>query len=156
MGDQPFRLAQYSLAVRESTLKRLRLVTEGFQNWGITPESLSVAEIALHLSESDRWLFAKLNNPSLESIKAIANPAKTISFGELGKLLAELDVLGTDRGNFIRSLSEEALNRRVSDSRFDGDVTVWWVIVRGNLDHECHHRGQLSAYLRAIDACRCV
>ena len=29
------------------------------------------------------------------------------------------------------------------------EVSVWWIIVRGNLDHEIHHRGQLS-YLRAI------
>ena len=30
------------------------------------------------------------------------------------------------------------------------EVSVWWIIVRGNLDHEIHHRGQLSSYLRAI------
>ena len=32
------------------------------------------------------------------------------------------------------------------------EVSVWWIIVRGNLDldHEIHHRGQLSSYPRAI------
>jgi uncharacterized damage-inducible protein DinB len=35
------------------------------------------------------------------------------------------------------------------DSRF-GEVTVWWVIVRGNLDHEIHHRGFIGAYLKML------
>ena len=28
---------------------------------------------------------------------------------------------------------------------------MWWIIVRGNLDHETHHRGQIAAYLRMLD-----
>ena len=37
------------------------------------------------------------------------------------------------------------------DDRFGGDVSLWWVVVRGNLDHEAHHRGQLATLLRIIE-----
>ena len=43
------RLAEFSRAVRESTLKRLRLVPDGFENWRISPQAMSFADVAKHL-----------------------------------------------------------------------------------------------------------
>jgi len=40
-------------------------------------------------------------------------------------------------------------DREVFDERF-GETTLWWIVVRGNLDHEIHHRGQIAAYLRDV------
>jgi uncharacterized damage-inducible protein DinB len=37
------------------------------------------------------------------------------------------------------------------DDRFGGEVTLWWTIVRGNLEHEAHHRGQIAVYLRIVN-----
>lgn len=38
----------------------------------------------------------------------------------------------------------------IFDKRFGKKVTIWWIIIRGNLDHEIHHRGQLSVYLKLL------
>jgi uncharacterized damage-inducible protein DinB len=43
----------------------------------------------------------------------------------------------------------------VFDDRFGCQVSVWWVIVRGNLEHEAQHRGQVASYLRILGSpCR--
>jgi uncharacterized damage-inducible protein DinB len=56
---------------------------------------------------------------------------------------------GEQRARLLLTLTDSFLDSPMSDDRF-GEVTVWWVIVRGNLDHEAHHRGQLALYLRII------
>ena len=38
----------------------------------------------------------------------------------------------------------------IYDDRYNDMVSIEWVILRGNLDHEIHHRGQIAAYLRVL------
>jgi uncharacterized damage-inducible protein DinB len=47
-------------------------------------------------------------------------------------------------------LAEFAAAVRDSTIKRLKEVTIWWIIVRGNLDHETHHRGQLSVYLKPL------
>jgi len=46
--SESLRFAQLSVAVRESTLKRLLQVPDGFEGWRPTEASLSFADIAQH------------------------------------------------------------------------------------------------------------
>jgi hypothetical protein len=52
-------LIDFCKTVRDSTLKRLKVVPEGYENWRISKKSLSFAEIAKHLIESDDWTIKK-------------------------------------------------------------------------------------------------
>ena len=61
-------LTDFCKAVRNSTLKRLRVVPEGYENWRISKNALSFAEIAKHLIEIDEWTINKINDPAIESI----------------------------------------------------------------------------------------
>jgi len=36
------------------------------------------------------------------------------------------------------------------DDRFCNLVRIEWIIFRGNIDHEIHHRGQVAAYLPVL------
>ena len=65
-------------------------------------------------------------------------------------LINRLQQSGKNRCSFIRKLDESKLLSTIFDKRFGKEVTIWWIIVRGNLDHETHHRGQLSAYLKLL------
>jgi len=141
-------LAAWSRAVRESSLKRLRLVPEGRENWRATPESMSFADLAKHLIDADEWLFRKLEDRALEPMVGHAGIAGEVSRAGYLDLLARLEATGRQRSDLIAGLSPAQLAEPIFDRRFGGEVTVWWVIVRGNLDHEIHHRGQLAAYLR--------
>lgn len=145
------RLAELSTAVRESTLKRLRLVPEGCENWRISPETMSFADAAQHLIDADRWLFKMLELKKMKPMVGKPGLAHVSSRGQYLSLLEELTQIGARRSEMLEKMTEADLSERFFDERFGGEVTVWWIIVRGNLDHEIHHRGQIAAYLRAID-----
>jgi len=150
MSSEGERLAVFSRAVRESTLKRLRQVPRGFEKRRISAESMSLADIAHHLVESDRWLFRKLKQPTLSSMVAAAGEAGNLNGQGFRQLLIELEKTGERRARLLEEMSPSDLAAIIPDDRFGGEVSVWWVIVRGNLDHEIHHRGQIAASLRVL------
>ena len=69
---------------------------------------------------------------------------------EFERLLLALEESGRRRRHRIEDLSDGDLDTVVPDDRFGGEVSVWWLIVRGNLDHEIHHRGQIATWLRLL------
>jgi hypothetical protein len=148
--SEALRLSECARGVRESTLKRLLLVPVGRENWHPTEQALSFADIAQHLVEADDWLFGKLENPQLAGMKAVSGMARVAGHGEFLAILDRLRVLGEKRREVISRLSNAALDTLVFDDRFGGEVSVWWVIVRGNFEHEAQHRGQVASYLRFI------
>ncbi len=145
------RLAAFAHAVRESTLKRLRRVPPGRENWRIAPGAMSFADLAQHLVDTDEWLFKKTEGKTLEPIVGYTG---AIEIADRAAYLALLDALartGERRCALLESLTEKQLAEKIFDARFGGEVSLWWIMVRGNLDHEIHHRGQMAAYLRALD-----
>ncbi len=145
------RLAEFSQAVRESTLKRLRLVPERFENWRISSETMSFADMAKHLIDADNWLFEKLKIKNLKAMTGQPNLVEITDRNQYDDLLGELEQTGERRKSMLDKITEEELSEMIHDDRFGGEASVWWIIMRGCLDHEIHHRGQISAYLRAID-----
>lgn len=144
----PSELAELASAVRTSTLKRLRRVPMGLENWRVDRDAMSFADVAQHLIDADAWLFEKLRNPSLAAMVGRPYSFEAQSRDEYEALLKRLQDSGESRSAMLLAYSDDELSRRIPDSRFEGLVSVWWVVVRGNLDHEIHHRGQIIAYLR--------
>ncbi len=145
------KLALFSRAVRESTLKRLRLVPQEYENWRISSKAMSFADTAQHLIDADNWLFEKLKIKNLKAMTGQPNLVKISGRNQYDDLLVELEQTGDRRSGMIDKITDEGLSEIISDDRFGGEVSAWWIIMRGCLDHEIHHRGQISAYLRAID-----
>jgi uncharacterized damage-inducible protein DinB len=110
---------------------------------------MSFADIAHHLAEADSWLLRKLVDPTLSKMTAKAGEAAAVTPEEFQELVTKLKQSGERRATILSTLTDSVLDSPIFDDRF-GDVTVWWIIVRGNLDHEAHHRGQLAVYLRLI------
>ncbi|HUM00982.1 MAG TPA: DinB family protein [Thermoanaerobaculia bacterium] len=149
MNPESQRLAEWSKAVRGSSLKRLSLVRPGLENWRLTAGSMSFADVAFHLIEADLWLFRKLADPGLSPMVGRAGTTNISARDQFTALCDRLEALGQERAALLGSLSPAQLDATVLDQRFGGVVTCWWVVVRGNLDHEVHHRGQVVAWLRA-------
>ena len=145
------RLALFSGAVRESTLKRLRLVPEEHENWRISSKAMSFADLAQHLIDADSWLFEKLRIKNLKPMAGRAHLVEIRDRNQYDVLLGELEQTGDHRNSMLDKITDEELSEMIHDDRFGGEVSAWWIIMRGCLDHEIHHRGQISAYLRAID-----
>ncbi len=150
MISESEKLAEFAAAVRDSTIKRLKQVPAGKENWRITPEAMSIAEIAYHLIEADEWLIKKIENEDLESMQGKTGTIMIDDNLEFLDLINRLQKSGEKRCSFIKELNKSKLQSTIFDKRFGKEVTIWWIIVRGNLDHETHHRGQLSAYLKPL------
>ena len=148
MNERALELAEWSRAVRESSLKRLRAVPAGSENWRPVANAMSFGDLAHHIVDADEWLFRKLEARALAPIVGHAGAVTITAREQYLDLLREIEQLGTRRSQLIARLTDEQLRERVEDRRFGGEVTVWWILVRGNIDHEIHHRGQISAYLR--------
>ena len=110
---------------------------------------MSFADVAFHLIEADLWLFRKLADPGLSPMVGRAGTTNISARDQFTALCDRLEALGQERAALLGSLSPAQLDATVLDQRFGGVVTCWWVVVRGNLDHEVHHRGQVVAWLRA-------
>jgi uncharacterized damage-inducible protein DinB len=149
LNPESQRLAEWSRAVRGSSLKRLSLVRPGFENWRLTAGSMSFADVAFHLIEASQWLFRKLTEPALSPMVGRAGTTDISTREQFTTLCDNLEASGQRRAAVLESLSPGQLDATVFDQRFGGVVTFWWVVVRGNLDHEVHHRGQIAAWLRA-------
>jgi len=150
MISESEKLAEFADSVRDSTVKRLKQVPAGKENWRITPDAMSIAEIVFHLIEADEWLNKKIENRDIEPMQGKTGTIKIHNNIEFRELINRLQKSGKRRCSFINKLGESKLQSTIFDKRFGKEVTIWWIIVRGNLDHEIHHRGQLSAYLKSI------
>jgi uncharacterized damage-inducible protein DinB len=144
-------LIELSDAIRNSTIKRLKLVPLGKENWRISPGAMSFADSALHLIDSDNWMIKKINQKILAPIDGIAGSVQISNEDEYKKLIGDLILSGVRRTDFIRTLNQKKFEELIYDERFGKEVSVWWIIVRGNLDHEIHHRGAIAAALRVLN-----
>ena len=69
---------------------------------------------------------------------------------EFSSLILELGECLDRKIKFINSLNKEKMESKIYDDRFSDEVSIEWIILRGNLDHEIHHRGQIAVYLRML------
>jgi uncharacterized damage-inducible protein DinB len=143
-------LIDFCKAVRDSTLKRLKAVPQGFENWSISKNAFSFAEIAKHLIESEDWTIKKINEPAIKSILPEKGSIENCSKEQFKSLTHELELSLERKIKFINSLNREKMESKIYDDRFNDEVSIEWIILRGNLDHETHHRGQIAAYLRVL------
>ena len=111
---------------------------------------MSFADTAHHLVQADKWLFQKLQDPSLKPMVGQTGIVHIGQREEYLSLLRELKDIGRRRSDLLRQMTEEQLAEMIFDARFGNEVSVWWIVVRGNLDHEIHHRGQLAAWLTLL------
>ena len=146
------KLAKFSEAVRESSLKRLITVPDGYENWRPAPEAMSFADIAQHLIDADNWTFKMLEVKNLKPMKGRPSLVEVIDRTQYLSILDELRQTGIRRSQLLENITPAQLSEMIFDQRFGQEVSVWWIIVRGNLDHEIHHRGQITTYLRIISA----
>jgi uncharacterized damage-inducible protein DinB len=136
--------------VRASSLKRFRKIPEGKENWRIADNKMSIADIAHHIIESDKWMIEKLKNPEIKAIDGVVNAVNISSRHEYDNLLKHLEDILERKILAVKNLTFWEFDKIIPDNRFDKEVNVWYSITRGNVDHEIHHRGQISAYLQIM------
>ena len=143
-------LTEFCGSVRGSTIKRLELVPEGYENWKISAEALSFAETAKHIIDLDHWLFEKIKDPNTKSIETETAIIKNCNRKEYIELIINLKEILNKKIELINSLDEAKLKEKIYDDAYNSEVSLIWLILRRNIDHEIHHRGQIATYLRVL------
>jgi uncharacterized damage-inducible protein DinB len=144
-------LTKFSIAVRESTLKRLKTIPKGFEDWRIDKNSMSFADIAQHIVNCD---YALIKAFQTNRISSNLGKSHSVAFGGgniLQDLIDNLEDTKNKRAVFIEGLKQNDLSKIIETDRKDGKerMTMMFLIYT-MLDHETHHRGQLIVYLKML------
>ena len=144
-------LTKFSIAVRESTLKRLKTVPIGSEDWRLDKDSMSFADIAQHIIDCDLALIDSFHTKNIGSNLGKARSAITDKYNALKDLIDKLEETKNKRAVFIEDLNQKDLSEIITADRKDGEQQLTMeLLIYTMLDHETHHRGQLSAYLKMI------
>ena len=117
-------LIDFCRVVRDSTIKRLKAVPEGYENWSISKNALSFAEIANHLVDTDEWLIKKIKDPAIKSILAEKGSIENCSKEEFNALILKLKKCLDRKIELINSLDKEKMESKIYDDRFNGEVST--------------------------------
>ncbi len=99
-------LALFSDKIRDSSLKRFEQVPEGQENFRLLPDAMSMADLLVHLIQSDKVLFSILKTKHIPENRGQPQLAKTIERAEYDPLLHEFRQLKGMGHQFIVGLSE--------------------------------------------------
>lgn len=142
-------LTKLSIAVRESTLKRLRAVPVGSEDWRVDKDSMSFADIAQHIIDCDLALIESFHSKNIGQNLGKARSAMTNKYNALKDLIEKLEETKNKRAVFIEDLNQKDLSEIVTADRKDGEQQMTMeFLIHTTLDHETHHRGQLTVYLK--------
>jgi len=145
-------LTEYSLTIRDSTVKRLKAVPEGFENWRPHEAALSFADVAHHLRTSDTTLMAWSETYPIGKNLGRCGLAGSPGREAYDALVVELEESGYARREFLDELTDEQWNTVIEVDRVTGkESTPFWLLALRFLDHEIHHRGQFALYLTLLD-----
>lgn len=148
------RLAGFSSSIRESPLKRLRSVPQGKENWKRTDATMSFADIAQHLIDSDQAYMSALETGLLGKNLGRSGCRIVKDREEYDQLIRELERLKKVRQDFIISLDDDKLNRRITCDRMAGTIEQdFGTTLLLLLDHEIQQRGILIVHLKIEDGC---
>jgi uncharacterized damage-inducible protein DinB len=139
------------LEMEAATTRRvLERVPDAHLAWTPHPKSRTLGQLAMHIAV----------NPAGVSTMAAQNPADLPGFGDItpsstSEVLAALDASVTTAKQVLSGLSDEAFGE-MWHARVNGVEILSMpriVFLRSILlNHWYHHRGQLSVYLRLLDA----
>lgn len=122
--------------------------------WRPHPRSRSLGELADHLARIPGWTGSMLDQDSYDLAAPKAGPAPEVPATPAG-MLALFDANRQLARGAIAARSDDELNRpwRLErDGRVLQTMPKFRALRRYLLDHVIHHRGQLSVYLRLLDA----
>jgi uncharacterized damage-inducible protein DinB len=151
-GEQQ-RLAAFSDTVRNSTLKRLRRVPEGAENWAVREGAMSFADLADHILQCDYALLKIFETKLIGAHVGKAGQRHIETRAEFDDLVGELKQLRKTRREFIGTMTESDFDVIIDAERIRGVERIpAGILMLEMLDHEVHHRGQMALALSLYEA----
>jgi len=146
------RLAKFSDDVRDSTLKRLKLVPNGRENDSVIDGMMSPADIVAHLIQCDEKLFELPSTLFSAKTLGVVGQQVVSDAHEYARLVASLERLRETRREFILAQNYASLAEPIAFEWLIGKGKMdLGSIIYHTLDHEIHHRGALAVFLRYVE-----
>ncbi len=145
------QLAEFSWEIRDKSLEIMEKFPEGYMNWRLNNNAMSLTHIAKHLVRVDE-LFLEMLQAGEKTYKwhmGSEEPHYKIEKAEFEELKQRLQKLQKERHATIQAMDENTLNEKVT-GELGEQSSVWWFIMQKLLEHEIYHRGQLAAYLKIL------
>lgn len=129
-----------------TNIKVLNAVPDDKKNYKPDPASKTAFELAWHIASSDLWFLQSTINGKFASGEGGAKPPAEIS--SMSTLVGWYQREFSSALEKAKQLSDEQLRDKINFMNIYNFERVYYLGVL--LHHSIHHRGQLSAYLRAM------
>jgi uncharacterized damage-inducible protein DinB len=130
-----------------ATLRVLAAVNDAKRDYRPHPKSRTAWELATHLATADIWFIDCITDGTFAFDPAEAKQAEA-QFRNVADVVAFYETTLPAKLAHLTSLSGEQLAEQVDFFGMMKMPKAQWIGFAGN--HSVHHRGQLSAYLRAM------
>jgi uncharacterized damage-inducible protein DinB len=131
-----------------TTRRLLERVPSDKGEWKPHPKSFALG----HLAQLVAWMPGWIANTAAETRLDLAGAAG-YTFEKTETLVAAFDKNVRDAVAALNAMKDADLDAKWKLTR--GDMVMWEaprkVVLRSHLNHLCHHRGQLTVYLRLVD-----
>jgi len=131
-----------------TTRRVLERIPSDKGTWKPHEKSFSIGHLAQLVARMPGWITLTVKHPKLD-----LSQAAPYSYETTDTLLAEFDRLVREGREALASVTDEQMAKPWSLTM--GDKTLMTlptgVVVRQNINHLVHHRGQLTVYLRLLD-----
>lgn len=152
-GQSVSEFIKYWRGFRGRTRRTLTVFPSSAGSWRPVEGAFCVADLTRHLGRAERDFFVAraCSVPARVALGPEAALGRGVST-DLNAALAELDGLHEESCAMLADLEKregpEALQRRVT-TPVGAEISAW-KLLRAMCEHESHHRGQLSLYLRML------
>jgi uncharacterized damage-inducible protein DinB len=130
-----------------ATVRVLSAVTDANRDYRPDPKSRSAWELVTHIATADVWFIDSIERGAFEFDAEAAKQAEA-QFRSVSEVAAFYEATLPARLDRLRNLSGEQLAQPIDFFGMMKMSRAAWIGFANN--HSVHHRGQLSAYLRAL------
>ena len=138
-------LVAYFDRIRERTMRLVACVPPERVDWTYKEGKFTFGDVMRHLASIERWMFTE---------NALLRPSRYPGHGrELADgyeaVVAYMKSMHADSMALLSTLTEEDLDRKCTTPGGATLAVRKWL--RGMIEHEAHHRGQLYLYCSMLD-----
>ena len=132
-----------------ATVRVLAAVRDDKRDYRPHPKSRSAWELATHIATADVWFLESIERGEFQ-FDAEATAKAEAKMTSVADIVSFYEKAIPERLNRLRDMSGEQLAESVDFFGMMNMSRAAWIGFSNN--HSVHHRGQLSAYLRALGA----